>query len=138
VKRRLVDLAVLSLTDSQALPVLADAVQEAGWFDARVMQVMWPWRGARTMNTRKRMSAWDRDRRKLDKLAWRRERLELERLAWLAGMPDHFATYAAKPDREWARAILAVLLFGDWPKRKFGPSAGPTGSPWPVVARSHK
>jgi len=105
-ERLILELALRSMDDPSALPVLGDAVQEAGWCDVRVMSVMWPIR-----------EGWTRDLR----LQARRHRE-----ATLITAPAMFAAFASRPSRGWACAIAAVLLFGAWRQR----------GRWPVVRRT--
>ncbi len=88
-------LALQALEDDEALPVLGDAVLEAGWFDRRVMQTMMPAAKRRPKGMY-------------------RSKYALEKEKWKEGFPLFFQAYASKPTRPWARAILAVFLFGRW------------------------
>ena len=108
-ERLILELALRSMDDPSALPVLGDAVQETGWFDARVMSVMWPVKRPR--------EGWSQDQR----LQAKRHR-EMIRIT----APSTFALLAARPARVWACAIAAVLLFGAWRQRGW----------WPVVRRA--
>lgn len=108
-QRVILRLALQALVDPDVLPVLGDAVIESGWFDPRVMQVMWPLGKAPR-------HGW-RTKRK-------RDRAKVDREAHKTGYPLMFAGVAASPTTSWARAIAAVLLFGGWRKRR-----------WPMVER---
>ncbi|HET9045076.1 MAG TPA: hypothetical protein VFN70_18100 [Burkholderiales bacterium] len=90
----LLALALRAIDDADALPVLGDAIQEAAWFDKRVGQLMRPC----PQSSRRRARAFERRDREL----------------WFAGLPGNFARWTAKPGRAFARAVAAVLLFGDW------------------------
>ncbi len=106
---RLFDLVTQALAEPEALPVLGDYVLESGWFDARVLQVMWP------------ITKYPRNGYRTKKI---RDRAKVDREAHKAGYPMMFHGIAAKPTTAWARGILAVLLFGTWKQR-----------PWPLTKR---
>lgn len=99
----LLQLALRAMDDEESLPVLGDLVLETQWFDRRVMQTMWP-RSKRRVRLRTERE---------------RERERIARKAWDAGLPEFFRGLAAKPTKAWARAIVAVLLFGKWPRKRF-------------------
>jgi len=101
---RVAALALLSLTDADAHVVLADAVLEAGWFDARVMQVLWPI---------------GRAKRNGERGASAKQRRARDRAAWMTGYPEFFRSFAAQPTRLWARAIAAVVLCAGWQKGRW-------------------
>jgi len=94
---RLHELAIAALDDPDAAVVLGDYVLETGWFDRRVMRVIWPFWYSRQGTTPKPKG---KTRRSLVK-----ERRGIERRAWTAGYPDEFWSRAAAPTEEWARAV---------------------------------
>jgi len=96
---QILELALSAMDDECGAPVLGDAVLEHGWFDPRVMQVLWPLGPAVRNGYRTRKH---------------RQRVQLERDGALAGYPEMFASFASAPTKAWARAIAAVLLFGRW------------------------
>ena len=107
------ELALLSLTDESAIHVLGDAVQEAEWFDPRVMQLLWPVGKAK---------------RNGERTVEKRRRRALDKENWKAGFREFFVAFSAKPTLHWARAIAAVVIFGTWQKRR-GPSCGGHAGP---------
>lgn len=108
----LLPLAVQALEDADARVVLCDAIQEAAWFDPRVMQIVYPMapyppHGFRSQSAR---------------LAHKRNRDLFK-----TGFPIYFAGFVAAPTPTFARAVAAVLLFGGWRQRK-----------WPAVRAREK
>jgi len=122
---RLHELAIAALDDPDAAVVLGDYVLETGWFDRRVMRVIWPFWYSRQGTTPKPKG---KTRRSLVK-----ERRGIERRAWTAGYPDEFWSRAAAPTEEWARAVWTVLFFAAWPAA-FVDGASKWGF-WPVTDR---
>lgn len=120
---RILPLAILALDDPRALPVLGDAILEAGWFDKRVMQLMLPLKPVgRTASPAQR------------------ERARRLRAEFRAGYPEAFLAFASQETtgltrQRWARAVAAVLLFGGWSKKRwsgvprFGASSATRRSP---------
>jgi len=113
------ELAMLAVEDPSMVPVLGDACIEMGWRHDLVPALLIgvpldpvppPEAGLRA------------------RLNWQRKRASSLRFA-----AQQWDVYAGKTPA-WARAMLAVLLFGWWP----GPMAYRHGtrSPWPVVRRN--
>jgi hypothetical protein len=102
----LLPLAIQACQDRTAQAVLGDAVLESGWADERVTALLlmprWWVRGW-----------WWADW--ADWLAWTHTRSE-ERARNLS------RKRARRPTRRWCRAVLAVLLFGEW-----------TETRWPLI-----
>lgn len=119
----LLALALQTQDDPAAAPVLADAVIEARWRDARVMCLCLgvPWAEEPSYTryaTREARTKW---RAKL------RESVAFADTQW--------DLYVGSGRRDFARAVLAVLLFAGWAPAK---KSAPLGSrcPWPIVWRN--
>lgn len=121
--KRIQDLAVMASADPDAIPVLADAIEEERWTDARVMMLcigvpldpLPPWRLGQQAA-----------------LTWTEKRTRSIETAQT--MAEQYAT-ARRAD--WARAVLACLIFGEWPTAaKLSPYG--TRSPWPIVRELQK
>lgn len=95
---KLVALAVQAQDDTDALQVLGDAILESGWWDVRVQHLC---------------VDFDRRGKSLRKSGRRNMR-------W-------FQRNASEPTREWARAVLAVLLCEGW-----------QDTTWPVWLRAKR
>lgn len=114
--RRSADLLMIALQavdDHASLPVLGDLVQELDWFDDRVVPLIW------ATHPRDYRTPAERDHERVHKAGR------------ATAMRDGFMAYRARPTKAWAKAIAAVLLFGDW--RKGGRGAIWQRTPWPVV-----
>lgn len=105
-EQQVFQLAMQAVVEPVALPVLGDAVLELGWFDPRVMMTMFgrprnvPHGGHRTAKARDKGRA--------------------ARAEHARGYPEFFHAHASKPVLAWARAIIAVFLFGSWSTTKRG------------------
>lgn len=121
----LVEIAVRLDQDPEATAaVLQDAVLESGWTHRFILPLA---TGCALddeppfvrLFTQRELSTWRRARQR----AHRRARgVKNERR--LRGSP------------EWARAVLAALLFGDWPGPRKDSRRGESRSPWPLVAKN--
>lgn len=116
----LLAVAIAATAEPDGAPVLGDACLELGWRDMRVPALLIgvplddvPPDHVVSLEGRHR---------------WCEQRLES-----LAFAAEHWDTYAGR-SQSWARAVLAVLLFGDWP----GPMRRALGTrcPWPIVRRN--
>lgn len=105
----LLALALEALESEGAREVLSDAVQESGWSDWRALFLLL---SSNVAPDRARMEHWS---------IWQ--------LQDLARGPDskrrarHLERLAVAREERWARAVAAVLLFGDWSRTR-----------WPGVA----
>ncbi len=110
------------VVDADGIPVLADAIEEAGWRHPMVMPII-----LRMDINPPRPRSSNRSQRK----AWERNvqaGYDAANNAW-----DVYA--GNRPD--WAKAVLAVLLFGEWAgsKRSTGWLNG-TRSPWAMIRKN--
>jgi hypothetical protein len=104
----ILQLALEAIDSADACQVLGDAVQEAGWYDPRVIEVMFP-------QTRIPDGYNAEDRK----------RARARRDAHRAAFPDLHGMFPGTPTRGWARAVAAVLLFEGFQKRRW-PGGGRT------------
>lgn len=119
---RLFRLAVMAQTDRDAIPVLHDAMLEEGWTHPAIMAVALGFDLA--------------PRRPYFHNARQRENWERARDRDLGRARACHDEYAGRSPA-WAKAVLAAMLFGDWPparKRRYGPWR--TASPFALV-RAH-
>ncbi len=115
-------LASRAAEDDAVLPVLGDFVLESGWFDAHVMRLLddehagylahfaeesrlGPGSEAAFADFYVRFGSGGQASAKRGRYHW-----------WKLGHPRLFKRAAAAPTVEWARAIVAVILFGGWPE----------------------
>lgn len=101
----LLALAQQATVEADALQVLGDYIQDTAWFDPRVLQIMWPLGKCPRNGFR---SSLQKQRRRID------------RENFTAGFPVFFRAFASRPNYGFARAIVAVCLFGGWKKRPWG------------------
>lgn len=105
-KETLCDLALQTVADMRVLPVLQDAVQEAGWVDERMQRF-----GKNLDTSLQEGRSWAPDNTR----------------TWRVGVGDHSKPAApgslTRAERrslphqqiQWAKAVAATLLFEDWP-----------------------
>jgi hypothetical protein len=123
-------LAILATSDpveggapsaADAAAVLWDALEELGWCDERVVVLM----------ATKRLG-WDPNPRRPDfQQSVQRKKWEARQADARQRALDHTRAWMTLPSADWARAVLAVLLFGDWPARKKGGQP-----PWAIVRQA--
>lgn len=121
-EHNLLEIAILVNANPEMIPLLGDAIIESGWKDDRVaclcLGVPLDPVPPDTIYTREGRSLWHQRRR-----------------ASIEFAADQWDIYAPGARRDFARAVLAVLLFRDWSFAKKTPSYG-SRSPWLLVWRT--
>lgn len=122
-EERIAELAVAALrepADPTGYAALGDHLLETGWRDTRVMMLCL----GVPLESRPpaRLGEWG-------KSTWRSQREES-----IAFADSNWDLYAGSTRADFARAVLATLLFGSW--RPASPYRNGTRSPWPLV-RAH-
>jgi len=97
-------LGLQALVDPSAGPVFGDAVLEAGWFDTRVMPLIYPPATIPVYGLRD-----ERERRKA----------ALSQRLLILHSRENYDALAGRGSPGWVRATVTVMLFGGWQKGRW-------------------